>query len=149
MNAPVGGDPSVRLLGNRYRLLAALAEGGMAVVYRGKDTLLNRPVAVKLLRDTFAADPQFAQRFRQEAQTAANLNHPNIVTIYDVGRDVWSGHEQHYIVMELVEGQDLKQLILSRMAAGQPFAVQEAVSIARQVCEGWATPISAAWCIVI
>jgi len=136
MNAPVGGNPSVRLLGNRYRLLAALAEGGMAVVYRGKDTLLNRPVAVKLLRDTFAADPQFAQRFRQEAQTAANLNHPNIVTIYDVGRDVWSGREQHYIVMELVEGQDLKQLILSRMAAGQPFAVQEAVSIARQVCEG-------------
>ena len=61
MSALVGSSPPVRLLGNRYRLLSALAEGGMAVVYRGQDTLLNRPVAVKLLRDAFAADPQFAQ----------------------------------------------------------------------------------------
>jgi serine/threonine protein kinase len=136
MSALVGSSPPVRLLGNRYRLLSALAEGGMAVVYRGQDTLLNRPVAVKLLRDAFAADPQFAQRFRQEAQAAANLNHPNVVTIYDVGRDEWAGREQHYIVMELVDGQDLKQFILLRMAAGQPLRVQEAVSIARQVCEG-------------
>jgi serine/threonine-protein kinase len=124
------------LLGNRYRLLSVLAEGGMAVVYRGRDTLLDRPVAVKLLRDALAADPQFAQRFRREAQAAANLNHPNIVTIYDVGCDSWAGRERHYIVMELVDGQDLKQLIASRAAAGQPLNIGEAVSIARQICAG-------------
>ena len=136
MRMIAGGTPLPGLLGNRYRLLSVLAEGGMAVVYRGRDTLLDRPVAVKLLRDALAADPQFAQRFRREAQAAANLNHPNIVTIYDVGCDSWAGRERHYIVMELVDGQDLKQLIASRAAAGQPLNIGEAVSIARQICAG-------------
>ncbi|MCS6848585.1 MAG: protein kinase [Anaerolineae bacterium] len=124
------------VLNDRYRLLATLAAGGMATVYKGQDTLLNRLVAIKLLRDRYAGDPQFVQRFRQEAQAAANLNHPNIVTIYDVGRDVVSGRERHYIVMELVEGQDLKQALRWRAANGHPFTIEEAVDIARQVCEG-------------
>jgi serine/threonine-protein kinase len=136
MRTIAGSAPLPGLLGNRYRLLSVLAEGGMAVVYRGQDTLLNRPVAIKLLRDALAADPQFAQRFRREAQAAANLNHPNIVTIYDVGCDAWAGREWHYIVMELVDGQDLKQLIGARAAASQPISIGEAVSIACQVCEG-------------
>jgi len=131
-----GNAPPAGLLGNRYRLLSALAEGGMAVVYRSQDTLLNRPVAIKVLRDALAADPQFSRRFRQEAQAVANLNHPNVVTIYDVGRDAQAGRERHYIVMELVDGQDLKQFLRSRVAAGQPLNIYEAVSIARQVCEG-------------
>ncbi len=128
--------PHFTVLNDRYRLLATLAAGGMATVYKGQDMLLSRLVAIKLLRDRYASDPQFVQRFRQEAQAAANLNHPNIVTIYDVGRDVVSGRERHYIVMELVEGQDLKQALRWRVANGQPFTIEEAVDAARQICEG-------------
>jgi serine/threonine-protein kinase len=124
------------LLNNRYRLLAALAAGGMATVYKGQDTLLNRLVAIKMLRDRHASDPQFVQRFREEAQAAANLNHPNIVTLFDVGRDVINGQERHYIVMELVEGQDLKQNMRQRAMNGDALSVDEAVNIGRQVCEG-------------
>jgi serine/threonine protein kinase len=123
------------VLNDRYRLLATLAAGGMATVYKGQDMLLNRLVAIKLLRDRYAGDPQFVQRFRQEAQAAANLNHPNIVTVYDVGRDVVAGRERHYLVMELVDGQDLKQVIRGRAATGHPFSIEEAVDAARQVCE--------------
>ena len=123
------------VLNDRYRLLATLAAGGMATVYKGQDTLLNRLVAIKLLRDRYASDPQFVQRFRQEAQAAANLNHPGIVTVYDVGRDVVAGRERHYLVMELVDGQDLKQAIRGRAATGHPFSIEEAVDTARQVCE--------------
>lgn len=108
----------------------------MATVYKAQDTLLGRLVAVKTLRDRLARDPQFVQRFREEAQAAANLNHPNIVTIFDVGRDTAEGVERHYIVMEYVEGHDLKHLIRERAAAGQTFGIEEAVEIARQICEG-------------
>ena len=123
------------VLNDRYRLLATLAAGGMATVYKGQDALLNRLVAIKLLRERYAGDPQFVQRFRQEAQAAANLNHPGIVAIYDVGRDLVAGRERHYLVMELVDGQDLKQAIGGRAAIGHPFSIEEAVDIARQVCE--------------
>jgi serine/threonine-protein kinase len=124
------------LLNKRYRLLAALAAGGMATVFKAQDTMLSRLVAIKVLRDRYASDPQFVQRFRDEAQAAANLNHPNIVTIYDVGHDVIQGQERYYFVMELVEGQDLKQAIRARAINGQPFSIDESVEIARQVCEG-------------
>jgi serine/threonine-protein kinase len=124
------------LLNNRYRLLAALAAGGMATVYKGQDTLLNRLVAIKMLRDRYASDPQFVQRFRDEAQASANLNHPNIVTLFDVGRDVINGQERHYLVMELVEGQDLKQNLRQRALNGDAMPVEEAVNIGRQICEG-------------
>lgn len=108
----------------------------MATVFKGQDQLLSRLVAVKVLRDRYASDPRFVQRFREEAQAAANLNHPNIVTIFDVGRDRVDGIERHYIVMELIDGQDLKQAIRTRAMNGTPFTVDEAVNIGRQICEG-------------
>jgi eukaryotic-like serine/threonine-protein kinase len=123
------------MLNNRYRLLATVAAGGMATVYKAQDTMLNRLVAVKVLRERYARDPQFVQRFREEAAAAANLNHPNIVTIYDVGSDTLNTQQRHYIVMELIDGADLKQTQRVR-GEGEPYDVTEAVDLARQVCEG-------------
>lgn len=134
-NSPTPSS-GLALLNGRYRLLAVIAGGGMATVYKAQDTLLSRLVAVKTLRERLARDPQFVQRFREEAQAAANLNHPNVVTIFDVGRDAADGVERHYIVMEYVEGHDLKHLIRERAAAGQTFGIDEAVDIVRQICEG-------------
>lgn len=114
------------MLNNRYRLLSQVAAGGMAVVYKAHDTLLNRVVAVKVLRESFAADPTFQARFQREAQAAANLNHANIVTVYDVGHDLG----RYYIVMEYVDGQDLKQII----RAEAPLPIQRAVDITVQIC---------------
>jgi serine/threonine protein kinase len=116
------------LLNNRYRLLELVGSGGMAVVYRGEDTLLQRRVAVKVLREGFASDPAFLTRFQREARAAANLDHPNIVTVYDVGQD----GDRHYIVMEYVDGQDLKTLIRQKGRLG----VEETLDIAVQVCAG-------------
>ncbi len=127
---------SAALLNQRYRLLAIIAGGGMATVYKAQDTQLNRVVAIKTLRDSFAGDPTFVQKFREEAQAAAGLNHPNIVTIYDVGRDVFNGMNRQYIVMEYVAGQDLKHDMRDRLATGRQFSIDEAVDIARQICEG-------------
>ena len=100
----------------------------MAVVYKGIDTLLHRPIAVKILREAFASDPTFLARFQQEARAAAKLDHPNAVTVYDVGRD----GEQHYIVMEYVDGEDLKTLIRRKDKLG----VDQAVDIALQIAAG-------------
>jgi len=98
----------------------------MAVVYKAQDMLLNRVVAVKVLRESFAADPTFQARFQREAEAAANLNHANIVTVYDVGHDAG----RHYIVMEYVDGQDLKSII----RAEAPLSIRRAVDIAIQIC---------------
>jgi serine/threonine-protein kinase len=142
MSSPPSNSPSQQphnnsaLLNNRYRLLSTVAAGGMATVYKAQDTMLSRLVAVKILRDRIARDPQFVQRFREEAQAAANLNHPNIVTIYDVGSDMLNGQERHYIVMELVEGEDLKQLLRALQLQTEPIDVDDAIQIARQICEG-------------
>ncbi len=124
-----------QLLNNRYRLLAPIASGGMAIVYKAHDTLLNRVVAIKVLRQRFAQDPHFLDRFRQEAQAAANLSHPNIVTIYDIGSDAKmppAGETWHYIVMEYVEGRNLKDWIQE----SAPFPIASAVEIALQICAG-------------
>jgi eukaryotic-like serine/threonine-protein kinase len=126
---------SAALLNNRYRLLATVAAGGMATVYKAQDVMLNRLVAVKVLRDRYSHDPQFVHRFREEAAAAANLNHPNVVTIFDVGSDVLSGQERHYIVMELIDGEDLKQHMRQRQMAGG-YEVEAAVQLMRQVSEG-------------
>ena len=96
-----------RVLNQRYRLKEKLGSGGMADVYLADDLLLNREVAVKVLHPQFASDPLYIQRFRHEAQAAANLNHPAIVNVYDWGND----GEIYYLVMEFVEGMDLKQVI--------------------------------------
>jgi eukaryotic-like serine/threonine-protein kinase len=95
------------VLGGRYRLVELLGQGGMATIYRGHDNQLDRDVAVKLLRPEYGRDPEFGSRFRQEAQSAASLNHPNIVGVYDYGQDVAGP----FIVMELVEGDDLASII--------------------------------------
>src|SRR5688572_18446752 len=92
---------------NRYEIMRGIAKGGMAQVYLARDQLLDRPVAVKVLFPEFARDPSFVERFRREAQAAANLNHPNIVAIYDWGQE----RGTYYIVMEYVEGRSLRDLI--------------------------------------
>lgn len=96
-----------KVIGNRYEILEKIGEGGMATVYKARDNTLKRYVAVKVLRDEFITDDEFIKRFNSEAQAAASLTHPNIVSIYDVG------HEEtvHYIVMELVQGKTLKEII--------------------------------------
>lgn len=96
-----------RVLGGRYRLGSVLGQGGMAVVYRAEDLTLGRTVAVKVLREQLGTEPEFLERFGREARAAARLNHPNIIAVYDVGQDAAS----NYIVMEVVEGTDLRDLI--------------------------------------
>lgn len=94
-----------RLLSERYRIEEKLGAGGMAVVFRAQDMLLERTVAIKILRQDFSQDPTFRERFRQEAKAAANLSHPNIVTVFDFGLD-----QQHlYIVMEHLPGTNFKR----------------------------------------
>ncbi|HEX2754022.1 MAG TPA: Stk1 family PASTA domain-containing Ser/Thr kinase, partial [Candidatus Limnocylindrales bacterium] len=95
------------ILGGRYRLVELLGQGGMARIYRGHDNQLGRDVAVKILRPEYGRDPDFSSRFRQEAQNAASLNHPNIVGVYDYGQD----EAGPFIVMELVDGEDLGAII--------------------------------------
>lgn len=96
-----------KIFNQRYRLKEKIGIGGMADVYLADDLLLEREVAVKILHPQYAADPAFIQRFRHEAQAAANLNHPNIVNIYDWGNE----GDLYYIVMEYVEGRDLKEIL--------------------------------------
>jgi len=117
-----------KLLNNRYRLVEMIGSGGMAVVYKAIDTLLHRPVAIKILREAYADDPAFLARFQHEARSAARLDHPNVVTIYDVGQD----GDLHYIVMEYVEGEDLKTIIRRE---GR-LSVDRAVDIAAQIAAG-------------
>jgi serine/threonine-protein kinase len=95
------------LLNNRYKLNEPIGRGGMAMVFQGRDLMLERDIAVKLLRSQYAKDPAFRERFRQEAKAAANLSHPNLVTIYDFGFD----QQRLYIVMEYVPGKDLNSII--------------------------------------
>lgn len=121
-------SPSKPLLNNRYQLLHQLGAGGMAVVYRAHDRMLERPVAIKLLRQDFSEDPAFRERFRQEARAAANLSHPNIVTVHDFGFDAG----RLFIVMEFVPGTDLKTMIKQR----GKFGVDEALQMIVQASEG-------------
>ena len=102
--------PSV--LNDRYEVTSHLARGGMADVYEGRDTELNRPVAVKVLHSQFSADEAFVKRFRREAQAAANLSHPNIVGIYDWGQSAGT----YFIVMEIVDGRSLRDVLKSEGA---------------------------------
>lgn len=95
------------ILGNRYQIIRKIGDGGMAFVYQAKDKLLNRIVAVKVLRPEFADDAEFLAKFKREAEAVANITHPNIVNVYDVGQE----DKVHYIVMEYVDGQNLKEII--------------------------------------
>lgn len=114
-------------LGGRYHILEQVGGGGMALVYKAHDILLNRNVAIKVLRQQFVNDEEFIRRFRREAQSAASLSHSNIVSVYDVGQE----DEIHYIVMEYIEGQNLNEIIKERA----PMQVEEAVRIASQIAD--------------
>ncbi|WP_310549984.1 Stk1 family PASTA domain-containing Ser/Thr kinase [Paenibacillus glufosinatiresistens] len=114
-------------LGGRYQVIERIGGGGMALVYRAHDILLNRNVAIKVLRSQFVHDEEFIRRFRREAQSAASLSHPNVVSIYDVGQE----DEIHYIVMEYVEGKNLNEIIKERA----PLQVDESIRIASQICD--------------
>ena len=118
----------IRLLNKRYELLEQLGKGGMAVIYRARDLTLERSVAVKLLREDFSRDPVFQERFRREARAAANLSHPNIVTVHDFGLD----RGQLFLVMEYVPGLDLKAVIHQR---GR-FSAEDALPLIVQACAG-------------
>jgi len=119
-----------RNLSERYRLEGRIGQGGMATVYAGMDTVLRRRVAIKILRPQFAEDADFVRRFYTEAQHAAKLSHPNIVNIYDVGRE----GETYFIVMELVDGSTLAEMIESDGRLPEDVAID----FAAQICNGLA-----------
>src|SRR5208283_3975434 len=112
-----------------YEIVAPLGAGGMGEVYRARDTRLKRDVAIKILPAGFSADSDRLRRFEREAHSASALNHPNIVTIYELGQD----GSTHYIAMELVEGKTLRELLV----AGS-LTIRKVIEIAAQVAEGLA-----------
>ncbi|WP_295250090.1 Stk1 family PASTA domain-containing Ser/Thr kinase [Veillonella sp.] len=114
------------ILDNRYKIISKIGVGGMADVFKGEDTLLGRPVAVKILHSNFAGDDDFVARFKREAQAAGKLSHPNIVSMYDVGFD--QGY--HYIVMEYIEGETLKEYITRHERISIDNAVKFTIAIA-------------------
>ncbi len=114
------------VLGNRYEIISEIGTGGMARVYKAKDRYLQRIIAVKVLKDELREDDEFLKRFDTEAQAAASLTHPNIVQIYDVGRD----NNRYYIVMEYVDGITLKEYIRQKGF----LEWREAINITVQIC---------------
>ena len=115
-----------RLLGNRYEIIEKIGNGGMATVYKAKCHVLNRYVAVKVLRDEFTTDEEFIKRFEVEAQSAASITHANIVSVYDVGKE----GNLYYIVMELIKGKTLKEIITQERG---PLPWKWSVNIAIQI----------------
>src|SRR5260370_29244659 len=112
-----------------YKIIALIGAGGMGEVYRARDTRLLRDVALKLLPESFTADPDRLRRFEQEARAVAALNHPNIVLVYDVG----DASGVHYIVSEFLEGETLRQLI-----SPSGMAARKATELAVQLFQGLA-----------
>ena len=117
-----------KLLGNRYEIIKKIGNGGMATVYKATDKILKRQVAVKILRDEFTTDEEFIRRFEAEAQSAARLTHPNIVSIYDVGVD----ENLYFIVMELIQGKTLKEIIIEEQG---PLPWKWSVNVAIQIAQ--------------
>ena len=126
MSERIIGDLSGRTLDGRYEVQGELGRGGMARVYRGNDTVLGRPVAVKVLSAQYTDDANFVTRFRREAQAAARLNHPNLVQVYDTGSD----DGVHYIVMEYVDAKTVADLL-----SGGHITPDRAVELAEAVCD--------------
>lgn len=114
------------VIGNRYEIIEKIGTGGMATVYKAKCRILNRFVAIKVLREEFTTDEEFIRRFNSEAQSAASLTHPNIVSIYDVGQE----YNIYYIVMELIQGKTLKQIISKEGKLPWKWSVNIAIQIA-------------------
>ena len=115
-------------INDRYEIIKNIGEGGMANVYLAQDTILDRKVAVKVLRGDLASDDKFIRRFQREALSVSNLSHPNIVEVYDVGEEDGS----HYIVMEYIEGKTLKQLLKKR----ESLTLTEVIDIMTQLTDG-------------
>ena len=115
-------------INDRYKIIKTIGEGGMANVYLANDEILNREVAVKILRGDLAEDDKFVRRFQREAISASSLNHPNIVEVYDVGED----NGQYFIVMEYIEGKNLKDLLKKR----GKLTTTEVVDIMSQIADG-------------
>ncbi len=115
-----------KVLGSRYEILEKIGEGGMAIVYKARCQLLNRYVAIKVLKPEYASDEVFVKRFRAEAQSAAALTHPNIVSVYDVGQE----NDINYIVMELLESKTLKDYIEEHGALSSELTLKIAAQIA-------------------
>ena len=114
-----------RVLSNRYEIMEKIGDGGMALVYSAKDTLLNRLVAVKILREQYANDSEFIDRFYREAQAAASLSHPNVVTVYDVG----TFDKTPFIVMEYIQGNNLSEIIKEQGRLDPRYAVKISIQI--------------------
>jgi serine/threonine protein kinase len=120
--------PETTLINDRYKIEDTLGKGGMAVVYKARDLTLERSVAIKVLRQEYSTNPAFREHFHQEAKAAANLSHPNIVTVHDFGFDA----ERLFIIMEYVPGTDLKQLLDD----SEGFGIQETLTLMDQACAG-------------
>lgn len=116
-----------KVLGNRYKIIEKLGGGGMAEVFKGLDTLLDRQVTIKILREQYTSDDDFVRKFRREAQAVARLSHPNIVSIYDVGID----DNIQYLVMEYVDGFNLKEYIQTKGSLSE----EEVIDIGIQICD--------------
>ncbi|MGW9437014.1 protein kinase domain-containing protein [Streptomyces sp. NPDC055607] len=116
----------------RYTFQRELGRGGMATVHLAYDSVLDRSVAVKLLHPELGHDTSFRERFRREAKTVAKLNHPNVVSVYDSGEETVGGRHAHYIVMEYVEGQSLRDL-LDRAGTGRPVPLRMALDLAWEI----------------
>lgn len=126
-------EPAEHILNDRYQLLARAGAGGMSVVYKAQDLALGRIVAVKVLHESLTSDHEFLRRFQKEAHAVANLSHPNIVTVHDIGQD----GRRYYMVMEYVEGWTLKQMIGRHgEAIGTPLDLDRTLDLAIQICAG-------------
>lgn len=120
-----------KVLGNRYEIIEQIGNGGMALVYKAKCRLLDRFVAIKILKDEFIDDEEFIIKFKRESQAAASLSHPNIVNIYDVGVEDDGNKKIHYIVMEYINGKNLKEILKENGA----FSLEDTINYSLQIAE--------------
>ncbi|MCR3956104.1 MAG: Stk1 family PASTA domain-containing Ser/Thr kinase [Gudongella sp.] len=120
-----------KMLGNRYEIIEQIGSGGMAFVYKAKCHLLDRFVAIKVLKEEFTEDEDFIRKFRRESQAAASLSHPNILNIYDVGSEEQNDKKIHYIVMEYIKGKTLKEVIVDN----DKLKVDQSLYYASQIAE--------------
>ena len=130
-----------KVLGNRYEIIEKIGGGGMAFVYKARCKLLDRFVAIKILKDEFVDDEDFVRKFRRESQAAASLSDPNIVNVYDVGIDEIEGKAIHYIVMEYIDGKTLKELIVEKGRLSAAETIYYTIQIANGLSTAHANSI--------